>query len=697
MMLVIRTAKLQVKRMGEEFMKSLKLFWAVCLGSAILLGFSAIARAQNAPVTLAEDEKTYTMNNGIVQAVVSKESGDLVSLRYKGLEMLATFYTADGSRPDLDRDPPGENRAGLNRGMTDHQYGFWSHDAMGPRNTDAARAIITIDPKANGGKRAEVAVKGISNGRRMGTGPGAGKPGNFVADVEIRWAIGRGESGVYTYTQFDHQPEYPATSITEARFCAKLADFFDWMSVAQDEHHNKYYPATLREGDKYVYTTNQYRNPAFGWSSTTRNVGFFIINPSNEFMSGGPTKVEFLGHRDTNQVAAPCVLNYWRSSHYGGADVTVAAGEQWTKVIGPFMLYVNSGSDPQAIYADARAQAAVQQKKWPMDWVKGVDYPPSSRRATVYGQIILNDSQAAVKKLPNLMVGLTAPEYRVSDAQGFQRTIDWQIDAKYYQFWAPGSENGAFSIPNVRPGVYALRAFADGVLGELAKADIKVEPGKDLDLGKVTWTPVRKGKQLWEIGIPNRNASEFFKASSYWEPDAPRNYADLFPDDINFVIGKSDFAKDWYFAHVPHYVGDPTVTPAPASPFFGPTYTGRETPRMITFDLPSAPKGTATLRVAINGTGVQAIPVIVNGERAGQLDRLRGDGTISRHGSQGLWYEKELSFNAAMLKAGTNTLILTVPAGNVNNGMLYDYLRLELSFSPYSYGSQKPTNIGSAV
>jgi len=38
----------------------------------------------------------------------------------------------------------------------------------------------------------------------------------------------------------------------------------------------------------------------------------------------------------TNRIAAPCVLNYWRSSHYGGAEVSVAAGEKWSKVIGPF-------------------------------------------------------------------------------------------------------------------------------------------------------------------------------------------------------------------------------------------------------------------------------------------------------------------------------------------------------------------------
>ena len=104
-------------------------------------------------VVISENDRTYTLDNGIVKAIVAKESGDLVSLKYKDLEMLATFEGADGL-PDLNRDPPGENLAGLNRGMTDHQYGFWSHDAMGARATAADNPTIkkiTIDPKTNGG------------------------------------------------------------------------------------------------------------------------------------------------------------------------------------------------------------------------------------------------------------------------------------------------------------------------------------------------------------------------------------------------------------------------------------------------------------------------------------------------------------------------------------------------------------------
>ena len=35
-------------------------------------------------------------------------------------------------------------------------------------------------------------------------------------------------------------------------------------------------------------------------------------------------------------------------------------------------------------------------------------------------------------------------------------------------------------------------------------------------------------------------------------------------------------------------------------------------------------------------------------------------------------------FDAALLKAGENQMQLTVPAGEVTSGVVYDYLRLEL-------------------
>src|SRR5690606_22328757 len=147
--------------------------------------------------------------------------------------------------------------------------------------------------------------------------------------------------------------------------------------------------------------------------STERNVGFFVVNPSMEYMSGGPTKVEFLCHRDTNAVAAPCVLNYWRSSHYGGANVTALAGEHWTKVIGPLFIYVNSGADPQALHRDAIARQQRESGKWPYDWVRGIEYTPRGQRSTVSGRLVLEDPWARQRSLLQLRVGLTHAAYEI--------------------------------------------------------------------------------------------------------------------------------------------------------------------------------------------------------------------------------------------------------------------------------------------
>src|SRR6185436_17170096 len=97
--------------------------------------------------------------------------------------------------------------------------------------------------------------------------------------------------------------------------------------------------------------------------------------------------------------------------------------------------------------------------------------------ATVNGQLVLSDAHAASGKLPHLQVGLTHAAYQSAAlAVGAPSTqqVDWQNDAKHYQYWAQGGEDGSFSIPNVRPGSYTLHAFADGVLGEFAKTEVVI-------------------------------------------------------------------------------------------------------------------------------------------------------------------------------------------------------------------------------
>ena len=641
---------------------------AMALGLAT--GIPATAQTKSGSVTLTEDASAYTLSNGIVTARVDKKSGDLLSMRFKDLEMLSTIFGSDGL-PDTTVDKPGANMRGGGHRYTDHQYGFWSHDTDGPHTVDK----VTIDPKSNGGERAEVSIKGISDGKPMGAGPG----GSFISDVEIRYALERNRPGLYTWSVFEHQPDYPASNLGEARFCVKLNDFFDWMSVGPK--YNKPYPKAQpgEHEDKYDFTADQFENPAFGWSSTTKNVGFWFLNPSVEYLSGGPTKVEFLGHRDTNDVQAPTVLNYWRSSHYGGAVVDVKAGEHWTKVIGPFLLYVNSGKAPMDMYNDAVAEAHKESQKWPYGWVAGADYPHLNERATVSGRIVLKDPQAKDARMTRVRVGLAYPAYTIQPAgrNGAvvePRLIDWQTDAKHYEFWAFADNGGRFKLNAVRPGNYTLHAFADGVLGELAKADVTVSAGKPLDLGTLDWTPERRGRQIWEIGIPNRTGAEFFKGDDYAHDGMFLVYAKLFPNDVNYVVGKSDYRKDWFFEQVPHSQ-DPNAKPAGYN--MG-TPQGVATPWTISFDLPQAPHGKAHLRVALASTSTRQLDVVVNDQPVGKLERMVMDGAIARNGILGVWSEKDVAFDASAMKAGTNTMKLIIPGGSMTSGLIYDYLRLEI-------------------
>ncbi len=376
-------------------------------------------------------------------------------------------------------------------------------------------------------------------------------------------------------------------------------------------------------------------------------------------------------------------------------------GEVWTKVVGPIFNYVNTGATPDEMFKDALAQAAKEKAAWPYKWLQGVDYPKKSDRATVRGHLMLNDPQGS-GKMTHVLVGLTHADYTVMplpptsrpastqprggaggggrgdpDAGAEEeeaggggprgpRLIDWQQDAKYYEFWTRGEDNGRFKIENVRPGNYTLHAIASGVLGEYAKANITVKAGERLDLGKLDWQPVRYGKQLWDIGIPDRTASEFLHGDHYWEWGLYLKYANDFPNDVNYFIGKSDYHKDWNYVQVPH--GD------------GKNYDVRGGPTTwsIHYNLPREVKGKATLRLGICGGNNLSIGVSVNGKTAGSVGPLTYTATINRDGITGQWVEKDLTFDAAMMHTGENVLQLSIPGGGLTNGVEYDYVRLEV-------------------
>jgi rhamnogalacturonan endolyase len=211
------------------------------------------------------------------------------------------------------------------------------------------------------------------------------------------------------------------------------------------------------------------------------------------------------------------------------------------------------------------------------------------------------------------------------------------------------------------------------------------------------WQPVRYGRQVWDIGYPDRTGDKFYKGdgADYWLWGWPLRYGDLFPNDITYTIGKSDYHKDWFFEEVPHALSDGWKNPAAPDPLnqrFGWVHTaagdqdmwrswgmGRATTWTVKFNMDRPEQGQAVLRVALAGAdGGGGLTVGVNGRRVGTI-RTVATNALRYNTDKGVWREYAQPFDASLLKPGENSMTLTVPAGDVTSGVVYDYLRLELN------------------
>ena len=197
-----------------------------------------------------------------------------------------------------------------------------------------------------------------------------------------------------------------------------------------------------------------------------------------------------------------------------------------------------------------------------------------------------------------------------------------------------------------------------------ATANVTITAGqKTLDLGTIEWHPVRYGQQIFEIGTANRSAKEFYKGDDHWHWGMYIEYAKYFPNDVDYTVGKSNPAKDWYIYQVPH---DTDNKPTGQDQ-------GRATPWTIRFTMPAnAPtSGKATLRFGISDASTRSLGITVNGKDVGPDTDLGGSGgDIHRDGVEATWVERDFAFDAGLLHPGANAIVLTVPAGPVGKGHL---------------------------
>ncbi|XP_065874800.1 probable rhamnogalacturonate lyase B [Euphorbia lathyris] len=611
------------------------------------------------------------IDNGILQVTLSKPEGFIVGIAYNGIDNVLDARRKEDARGYWDV--------------------VWSKPGIGRNKFDK---LPTTDYKVIVSNEEQVEVS-----FSMKWSPALGDSA-VPLNIDKRYIVRRGKSGVYAYAIMERLKGWPDVNMDQIRMAFKLhVDMFDYMVVSDDLHRHMptvhehdsgrvlaYPEATVlsdtrnpeHEGevdDKYAYAMELKDSKVHGFvSSHNPQVGFWLIRPSDEACTGGPMRQELTSH------AGPIVLSMFTSTHYSGMDMDTEYrnGEPWKKVFGPNFIYLNSvPSNDEYIpfWHDAKQQAEIEALHWPYDFVESQDFPNASMRGIVSGQLALqNEGNSTLGR--NAYVGLGNPGELGS----------WQFDSKGYQFWTQADFNGNFLIQNVREGEYNLYAWVPGFIGDYKfEGIISIKPGSQIKLGVITYRPPRNGPTLWEIGIPDRSAGEFFvphpipayENSLYVDKPIERfrqyglweRYVDLYPTrDLVYNVGTSNWSRDWFFAHVTRQTKngyEPTTWEIVFEIGQVQTYGN------YTFQLALAGASSASLEVRVNDDDIRRKLVF-------RTENIGKDNAIARHGIHGLYWLFSIGIPSNMLVRGHNVIYLTqAKATSPFQGLMYDYLRLE--------------------
>ncbi|XP_019177215.1 PREDICTED: probable rhamnogalacturonate lyase B isoform X2 [Ipomoea nil] len=616
------------------------------------------------PVKLTVTKEMVLMDNGIIKVNLSNPEGSVAGILYQGVD---------------------DNLLELSNKIKDR--GYWDLDWNTPKEkASTSFKILATDFKVIMEKESQVEVSFKKTYK-------SGDKTDIPINIDKRFVMLPGSSGFYTYAIYDHPKGGVDVDLDQTRVVFKLSrSLFTHLAVTDEIQGEMPSYKEREEGEvlnykeavkltktenpklKGKYALDSQNMSVYGWISPKPHLGFWIITASNEFRLGGPLKQDLTCH------CGPFALSMFLSLHYSGDDwgIKLRGGEAWKMVFGPVFIYINSdkGTDHKTLWEGAKKQMLEETKLWPYSFPKSEDYPKAAQRGAVSGRLLIHDPCAGKTDTPAKCahVGLAKPGEPGS----------WQNDSMSYQFWTRTDDTGKFEISAVRAGEYSLYAWVPGHLGDFKhKADITIKPGCDIKVGDLVFTPLKNGTTVWEIGIPDRSAAEFFipepapDLKNYLLSDRTEKfrqyglwdrYSELHKTDLVYTVGKSDPAKDWFFAQV-------TRKNAKGS--------YEATIWTVVFPIETVAKGCYTLRIAVASSTRATLLIWVNGDpkkdKAKFTSKLGGkDNAIARHGIHGLYSEVSFEIPGSLIVKGENKLYLRQSkAGYPFYGIMYDYIRLE--------------------
>ncbi|KAM1008892.1 hypothetical protein ACFX2J_005242 [Malus domestica] len=596
------------------------------------------------------------MDSGVVKLTILKPQGYLTGISYGGMDNLLDVKSNETSR-----------------GLKGAEYSVVHHSND---SLEVSFKNTFIPSSANGVK--------------------------LPLSVDIRYIVKTGVSGFYNYAIYERSSGCPAFDLAQTRMAFKLRrEKFHYMAITDEKQRIMPMPEDVlpprgkqlivpesvllvdpinpdlkgEVDDKYQYSMDNKDSGVHGWISSGPTVGFWLIFPSQEFRNGGPTKQNLTVH------TGPFCLAMLHGTHYIGEDILAhfEEGETWTKVFGPFFVYLNSTPDVSKahdLWIDAKKQRLIEETLWPYAFVQSPYYVAAKERGSVSGRLFVQDRYVSDSLIPAkyAYVGLS-----VATTPG-----SWQTESKDYQFWIQTDIIGNFTIKNVIPGVYRLHGWIPGFVGDyLDNERITISAGSQTQLGNLTYVPLRDGPTLWEIGYPDRTAIDYYvpdvnpiyvnklflnSPEKYRQYGLWDRYTDVHPEfDQTFTIGSSNPKTDWFFAHVDRRGADNKYLPT--------TWT-------IKFNLKSVTTGTHKFRLAIASATRSDLKVHVNAmdieHLVIQVLNLGTDNAVCRHGVHGLYRLFSGDIPSTLLVKGDNSIFLSqARGGDALCGLFYDYLRLE--------------------